>query len=91
MIPGREFWTKSIWMSRPVNCSFSLDPAAAEHLGCRTFTRFLRITLPLIRPGVFAGGIIVFIWSFTELGTPLMLGYYRVTAVQVFNGVTQLE
>jgi len=47
---------------------------AAENLGCRTFTRFRRITPPLIRPGVFAGGIIVFIWSFTEFGTPLMLG-----------------
>jgi iron(III) transport system permease protein len=43
---------------------------------------FFSITLPLIRPGVFAGATIVFIWSFTELGTPLMFDYYTVTPVQ---------
>lgn len=71
----------------------NIDPSlneAAENLGCNAFTRFRRITLPLVRPGLFAGGIIVFIWSFTELGTPLMLGYHRVTPVQIFNGVTEL-
>jgi iron(III) transport system permease protein len=71
----------------------NLDPSlneAAENLGCKGFQRFWRITLPLIRPGIFAGGIIVFIWAFTELGTPLMLGFNRVTAVQIFNGVTEL-
>jgi iron(III) transport system permease protein len=28
-------------------------------------------------PGLFAGGTIVFIWSFTELGTPLIFDYAR--------------
>ncbi len=31
------------------------------------------------------------IWSFTELGTPLMFGCTRTTAVQIFNGITELE
>ena len=30
-----------------------------------------------MRPGLFAGGTIVLIWSFTELGTPLMFDFYR--------------
>lgn len=64
---------------------------AARNLGAGRWRCFYRITLPLIRPGIFAGGVIVFIWSFTELGTPLMLGFNRVTAVQIFDGINQLE
>ncbi len=72
----------------------NLDPAldeAAQGLGASRWTRFSRITLPLITPGVFAGATIVFIWSFTELGTPLMFDFYRVTPVQVFYGLQELE
>lgn len=72
----------------------NLDPAldeAAENLGAGFFKRFFRITLPLIRPGLFAGGTIVFIWSFTELGTPLVFDYRDVTPVQVFNGLKEVE
>src|SRR5688500_9945437 len=48
----------------------NLDPAledAAANLGCPAWERFWKITLPLIMPGIFAGGTIVFIWAFTEL------------------------
>ncbi|MDX2147964.1 MAG: iron ABC transporter permease [Planctomycetota bacterium] len=72
----------------------NLDPAldeAAENLGAGWWRRFFRITLPLVRPGLFAGGTIVFIWSFTELGTPLMFDYYNVTSVQVFYGLKEVE
>ena len=31
------------------------------------------------------------IWSFTELGTPLMFEFYRVTPVQVFFRLTQVN
>jgi iron(III) transport system permease protein len=64
----------------------NLDPAlneSAENLGAGPWRRLFRITLPLIRPGLFAGSTIVFIWSFTELGTPLMFDFYRVTPVQI--------
>ncbi len=63
---------------------------AAANLGCVGWRRFRRVTLPLIMPGLFAGGIIVFIWAFTELGTPLMFDYNRVTAVQIYNGLSDL-
>ncbi len=72
----------------------NIDPAmseAAENLGAKAWTRFRRVTLPLARPGLFAGGTIVFIWSFTELGTPLMLEYNGVTPVQIFNGIKEME
>lgn len=72
----------------------NLDPAldeAAENLGAGPVRRFLRVTLPLIRPGLFAGGTIVFIWSFTELGTPLVFDYNQVMPVQIFVGLKEVE
>ena len=72
----------------------NLDPSmeeAATNLGARRWTRFFRVTLPLIRPGLFAGGTIVFVWSFTELGTPLMLEFTKTTPVQIFNGIKEME
>jgi iron(III) transport system permease protein len=71
----------------------NIDPAleeAAQNLGCTGLRRFARITLPLIRPGLFAGGTIVFIWAFTELGTPLIFDYDRVTSVQIYYGLRDI-
>ena len=71
----------------------NIDPAmeeAAQNLGCTGLRRFRRITLPLIRPGLFAGGTIVFIWAFTELGTPLIFDYDRVTSVQIYYGLKDI-
>ncbi|MFG0275594.1 MAG: ABC transporter permease [Phycisphaerales bacterium] len=72
------------------NLDHALDEAA-ETLGSGPIRRFFTITLPLIRPGLFAGGAIVFIWSFTELGTPLVFDYYQITSVQIFNGVKEMD
>jgi iron(III) transport system permease protein len=52
--------------------------------------RFLTITLPLILPGIFAGGTIVFIWSFTELGTPLVFGLRRVLPVMIYDSIAEV-
>lgn len=71
----------------------NIDPAmeeAAQNLGCRRFRKFFKITLPLMRPGLFAGATIVFIWSFTELGVPLIFDYSRITAVQIFKGLKDI-
>ena len=71
----------------------NVDPAmeeAAENLGCTGFRRFFKITVPLIKPGLFAGGTIVFIWAFTELGVPLVFDYPRVTSVQIFYGLKEI-
>ncbi len=72
----------------------NLDPAmdeAAQNLGAGPWRRFFKITLPLTMPGLFAGASIVFIWSFTELGVPLMFDYSRVTSVQIFSGLKDLS
>lgn len=71
----------------------NIDPAmeeAAANLGCTGLRRFFKITLPLLMPGLFAGGTIVFIWSFTELGVPLMFDFNRVTSVQIFHGIKEI-
>ncbi|MGD0390203.1 MAG: iron ABC transporter permease [Tepidisphaeraceae bacterium] len=71
----------------------SVDPTmeqAAANLGASRFTVFRRITLPLIRPGIFAGCTLTLIWSFTELGTPLMFGFNTITPVQIFEQVTDV-
>ena len=71
----------------------NIDPAmeeAAGAFGCRGLKRFFKITFPLIRPGIFAGCTLVFIWSFTELGVPLIFDYSRVASVQIFNGLKEI-
>lgn len=71
----------------------NIDPAleeSAENLGCRSWKRFFKITLPLMRPGLFAGSTIVFIWAFTELGVPLIFDYSRLTSVQIFYGIKDI-
>jgi iron(III) transport system permease protein len=72
----------------------NVDPAleeAAENLGCTGLRRFRRITLPLMAPGLFAGGTIVFIWAFTELGVPLVFDYGRVAPVQIFGLLKEMS
>ena len=72
----------------------NIDPGldeAARNLGASSWQRFRRVTLPLLRPGFFAGATIVFVWSFTELGTPLMFGFRTVTSVQIFDGLKEIE
>jgi len=72
----------------------NLDPAmdqAAQNLGCTPWRRLKKITLPLCMPGIFAGAAIVFIWSFTELGVPLVFDYTRVAPVQIYDGIKDLD
>ena len=64
---------------------------AAANLGCTGWRRFCKITLPLIKSGLFAGGTIVFIWAFTDLGVPLIFDYSRLTAVQIFYGLKDMS
>lgn len=71
----------------------NVDPAmeqAAANLGASRWTTLRRITLPMIRPGLFAGCTLVLIWSFTELGTPLMFNFFTITPVQVFEQITEV-
>lgn len=72
----------------------NVDPSleeAAKNMGANSFRLFSTVTFPLMLPGYFAGAIIVFIWAFTDLGTPLVFEYREVIAVQIFNMVTDLH
>lgn len=72
----------------------NIDPTlreAAQNLGAGGWRLFRTVTLPLILPGWFAGAIIVFIWAFTDLGTPLIFGFSRVVPVQIFDSITELN
>ena len=57
-----------------------IDPAlfeAAADLGARPYHQFMRITLPLSLPGVFAAFFMVFIPTIGEYVTPLLVGGSR--------------
>ena len=72
----------------------NVDPnleEAAKNMGASGFKLFRTVTFPLMLPGYFAGAIIVFIWAFTDLGTPLVFEYRELIAVQIFNMVTDLH
>jgi ABC-type spermidine/putrescine transport system permease subunit II len=69
----------------------NLDPAledAARNLGAGESRIFRTITFPLLLPGYFAGATLVFVWSFTDLGTPLVFGVNSVIPVQIYNQVS---
>lgn len=65
------------WVLRLVTASLSgIDPSIEEaslSLGASRFTTFRRITLPVIRPGIVAGGLFAFIVSFGDLEKSLLL------------------
>jgi iron(III) transport system permease protein len=72
----------------------NVDPSLEEMattLGVKKWRQFLDIVWPLARPGYFAGAIIVFIWSLTDLGTSLLIGYHDVIPVRIFNMVTDIN
>jgi iron(III) transport system permease protein len=72
----------------------NVDPSLEEMattLGVKRWRQFKDIVWPLARPGYFAGAIIVFIWSLTDLGTPLLIGYHDVIPVRIFNMVTDIN
>ena len=49
-----------------------LDEAAAS-LRVRPFASFLHVTLPMIRPGLFAGALFAFVMSFDDFATTIFL------------------
>jgi len=59
---------------------------ASENLGCSGVRRFFIIVIPLIVPILFAGGLLVFMRSLADFGTPMLIGEgYRTFPVTIFN------
>jgi iron(III) transport system permease protein len=64
---------------------------AASILGASKKRRFLDITLPLAMPGIAAGAVVVFLWSFTDIGTPLIMGFRDVIASEIFDRTSSVN
>lgn len=59
---------------------------ASENLGCSGIRRFFLIIVPLILPTLFAGGLLIFMNSLADFGTPMLIGEgYRTFPVTIFN------
>lgn len=64
----------------------SLDPRlgqAARLLGASPVQVFLRVTLPLLRPSIFAASLLVFLFDFTSYGVILLLGGPKFSTIEV--------
>jgi iron(III) transport system permease protein len=66
----------------------SLEEAAAS-VGSRGWHTLRTITLPLTTPGYVAGALLVFIWTFSDFATPLVLGVHDLLAAQAYLNIVQ--
>src|SRR5262244_1406693 len=75
-----------------VDALAKIDPAleeAAESVGARGWRKLATITLPLTTPGYVAGALLVFIWTFSDFATPLVLGVHDLLASQAYLNIVQ--
>ncbi len=72
------------------NAHVSLEEAARV-FGATRWQVLRRVIAPLSVPGWFAGASLVFIASFTDLGTPLIFDYRSVIPVQIYNMLSDLN
>jgi iron(III) transport system permease protein len=69
-----------------------VDPSleeAAQGVGANGWRRFWNITLPLTTPGYVSGALLVFIWTFADFITPLVLGVQDLLAPQAYLNIMQ--
>lgn len=66
----------------------SLDEAA-ESVGARGLRKFWDITFPLTTPGFVSGALLVFIWTFADFATPLVVGVDNLLASQAYLNIVQ--
>lgn len=57
--------------------------AAARTLGATPFRAFIRVGVPLLLPALLSGGSLVFLYSFSSFGVPLLLGGPRWSTLEV--------
>jgi iron(III) transport system permease protein len=69
-----------------------VDPAleeAAQGMGANAWRRFRDVTLPLTTPGYISGALLVFIWTFADFITPLVVGVQDLLAPQAYLNIVQ--
>ena len=72
----------------------NIDPTleeAAESQGANAWHLWRTVTLPLLLPGYLSGALIVFIFAFVDLGTPLVFDFKNVAAVKIFDARTSFN
>jgi iron(III) transport system permease protein len=62
---------------------------AAQGMGANGWRRLRDITLPLTTPGYISGALLVFIWTFADFITPLVLGVQDLLAPQAYLNIVQ--
>jgi len=75
-----------------VDALAKIDPTleeAAESVGASGWRKLATITLPLTTPGYVAGALLVFIWTFSDFATPLVLGVHDLLAAQAYLNIIQ--
>ncbi len=89
--------TTHLWPLIYLNTSASLskiDPSleeSARNLGASGIQLFTRITLPLALPGYLAGAFLTFIWSLSDIGSPIMLSFGDYAPSQAFWELVRVE
>lgn len=73
-----------------------IDPyleEAAQNIGAKPWQIFLKITLPLSTPGLFAGSLVVFSLEFCSFSIPFMIGNDRIpiAGVVIYSQAMQLN
>jgi len=69
-----------------------VDPSleeAASVMGAKGWRRFWDITMPLTTPGYVSGALLVFIWTFADFVTPLVVGVQDLLAPQAYLNIMQ--
>lgn len=62
---------------------------AAESVGSVGLRRIKDITFPLTTPGYITGALLVFMWTFADFATPLVVGVHDLLASQAYLNIIQ--
>lgn len=89
--------TTHLWPLIYLNTSASLskiDPSleeSARNLGATGLKLFYKIILPLAIPGYLAGAFLTFVWSLSDIGSPIMLSFGNYAPSQAFWELVRVE
>jgi thiamine transport system permease protein len=86
IVLAHAFYNTSIVIRMVGSTWAQLDPRleqAARTLGAPPLRAFREVTLPLLRPAIFAAALLVFLFDFTSFGVILLLGGPRFATLEV--------
>jgi len=86
IIAAHVFYNTTIVIRIVGNALSRLDPKleqAARSLGASTARLWWNVTLPLVRPSLFAAALLVFLFDFTSFGVVLLLGGSKFSTLEV--------